>query len=55
MLTQAPLPGWAALFRALLCCPRSDGDLAALWHRDGEVAGVVVTLDLVHGANRVVA
>jgi hypothetical protein len=39
MLTQAPLPGWANLFRALVRHPLPDADLAAPWRRHGEVAG----------------
>ena len=39
MLTQAPLPSWINLFRALVRRPLRDADLAASWRRDGEVAG----------------
>ena len=39
MLTQAPLPTWLNLCRALLRRPPSDTDLAAPWRREGEVAG----------------
>jgi hypothetical protein len=39
MLTQAPLPTWLNLFRALLRRPPSDAALAKPWHREGEVAG----------------
>lgn len=39
MITQAPLPTWFNLIRALLRRPPTDTDLAAPWHRDGEIAG----------------
>lgn len=39
MLTQAPLPGWLNLFRALLRRAPPDAALAAPWHREDEVAG----------------
>lgn len=39
MLTQAPLPGWLNLMRALLRHVPSDSELATPWHREGEVAG----------------
>lgn len=39
MLTQAPLPTWANCYRAIVRRPPSDADLAAPWHREGEVAG----------------
>jgi hypothetical protein len=38
MLTQAPLPRWAGLLRALLRDPGKDADLAAPWRRVGELA-----------------
>lgn len=39
MLTPSPLPAWLNLCRAIAHRPPSDADLAAPWHRDGEVAG----------------
>ncbi len=39
MLTQAPLPTWLNLLRALLRRPPPDAILAAPWCRDGEAAG----------------
>lgn len=39
MLTISPLPTWFNLCRAMARIPPSDTDLAAPWHRDGEVAG----------------
>lgn len=39
MLTQAPLPDWLNIFRALLPRKSFDEDLAVFWHREGEVAG----------------
>lgn len=39
MLTQAPLPTWLNLFRALLRRFPSDAALAKPWHREDEVAG----------------
>lgn len=39
MLTQAPLPGWLNLYRAMLRRPLSDAVLAGPWHREDEVAG----------------
>ena len=39
MLTQAPLPTWLNLFRALLRRTPSDVALVAPWHREGEAAG----------------
>lgn len=39
MLTQAPLPTWFDLFRALFRRSPADATLAAAWHREGEVAG----------------
>lgn len=39
MLTQAPLPAWLSLYRAMVSRPPSAAVLAAPWHREGEVAG----------------
>lgn len=39
VLTQAPLPTWLNLFRALLRRPPSDADLAKPWRSEGAVAG----------------
>jgi len=39
MMTQAPLPAWHKLFRAVMQRPLTDAELAAPWHRDGETAG----------------
>lgn len=39
MLTQAPLPSWFNLLRALFRRAPSDAALAAPWHGEGEVAG----------------
>lgn len=39
MITQAPLPDWLDLCRAVARHPPSDSELAAPWCREGEVAG----------------
>ncbi len=39
MLTQAPLPGWINILRAIFRKVPSDVSLARLWCREGEIAG----------------
>ena len=39
MITQAPLPHWLNLCRAMFAQPPPDSELAAPWCREGEVAG----------------
>lgn len=39
MITQAPLPDWLDLCRAMTRQPLSDSELAAPWCREGDVAG----------------
>lgn len=39
MLSQAPLPGWRQLVRALLRPAPSDGELARPWTREGDAGG----------------
>lgn len=39
MITQAPLPDWLDLCRALVGKPPPDSELAAPWCREGDVAG----------------